>query len=278
MNMLAARLFSTMVTVSVVSAVFMVSGCSQLDGNKADAEGVAFVSHILDEQKGSWKPEKLSAVVSKEMSEKDVQNTTDLYESLLGPIKSFEVPKSKNGSTSVNIGTTVKPIYTATYVSQLVCEKGPAVFAAAVSRYGTKWELDSFDLDSESSRKAANEKGAMAIAPATAILHSALDNWDSNVIEQAASTKMVADLKKTPLFLPGLFKASSIGLGKVMKYPELKIQGLSEINDIELVHLSLSQVECEKGKADIFCAMTNENGKWKVHGFSIESSSRAAVK
>ena len=73
MNMLAARLFSTMFTVSVVSAVFIVSGCSQLDGNKADAEGVALVSHILDEQKGSWKPEKLAAVVNKAVSVKDGQ-------------------------------------------------------------------------------------------------------------------------------------------------------------------------------------------------------------
>lgn len=73
MNMLAARLFSTMFTVSVVSAVFMVSGCSQLDVNKTDAEGVAFISHILDEQKGSWKAEKLAAVVNKAVSEKDVQ-------------------------------------------------------------------------------------------------------------------------------------------------------------------------------------------------------------
>ncbi|MFA7336978.1 MAG: hypothetical protein WC028_09360 [Candidatus Obscuribacterales bacterium] len=73
MNMLAARLFSTMFTVLMVSAVFMVSGCSQLDGNKADVEGVAFVSHILDEQKGRWKPEKLAAVVNKTVSEKDVQ-------------------------------------------------------------------------------------------------------------------------------------------------------------------------------------------------------------
>ena len=73
MNMLAARVFSTMFTVSVVSAVFMVSGCSQLDVNKTDAEGVAFISHILDEQKGSWKPEKLAAVVNKAVSEKDGQ-------------------------------------------------------------------------------------------------------------------------------------------------------------------------------------------------------------
>jgi hypothetical protein len=78
--------------------------------------------------------------------------------------------------------------------------------------------------------------------------------------------------------LPGLFKASSVGLGKVTKYPELKIQGLSEINGAEVVKFLLPRVECEKGKADIFCAMTNENGKWKVCGFSIESSKRAAVK
>jgi hypothetical protein len=51
----------------------MVSGCSQLDVNKTDAEGVAFISHILDEQNGSWKPEKLAAVVNKAVSEKDVQ-------------------------------------------------------------------------------------------------------------------------------------------------------------------------------------------------------------
>ncbi|CAN5277626.1 hypothetical protein BH11CYA1_BH11CYA1_10090 [soil metagenome] len=272
MNISAARLLSS------AFAVLLVAGCSQLDTGKTDADGTAFVTHILEDQKGSWKPDKLAAVVNKSVTEKDVQKATDLYATVIGSLTSFEVPKSKNARTSVNIGTSEKPNYTATYASKLVCEKGPATFAAAVSRYGTQWQLDSFDIDSENIRKTVNDKAALATTEAKALLHNALDNWDSKVIEQSASVKLTADLKKNPLLLPGLFKASSIALGKVKKYPELKIQGMSEIDGAEVVKLVLPQVEFEKGKADVFCGMTKEDGKWKVCGFRIQGGNRPAVK
>ncbi len=264
MNNFANRLPAFVVT------ILLLAGCGLADSEKTGVEGNKFVSAILTDQIDGWKPDKLVPVLSKKVSAKDVEKIVTLYSESLGPLKSFSVPKSDNGRASVYIGTEEKPNFTGTYSSKLVCANGPADFTAAVSRYGTKWQLDSLDIESELIRTAVEGKIAPAAHEANVVLHKALDTWDPNVIVKAASVKMGEDIKRSPLVLPGIFKTSSLALGKVKKYPKLQLQGLDQINGVEVVKGALHKIQFEKGEADVFCSMVNEDGKWKVAGFKIE--------
>jgi hypothetical protein len=254
---------------AISMALLTLSSCAVPDQKKATAEGGAYVTQILEGQKGEWNTAAILPECNPKVTEADVKSVFAIYSKALGPLESFDQPKSEDASARVGFhvgNTTPEPDFKGTYKATLVCKKGPASFTAAITRRGEKWQLEQFVIEGDAIKKAMQGEETETKEIADRILSAALKNWDASVLAAEAAPKVLPKQA-----IEGLFTGAKLALGRLKKYPGVTSFNSTQSGGRELVSCRADKVEFERGKAAVTLTLTKDAGMWKVAGINFKS-------
>lgn len=246
-------------------AVLATCGCTSFpDTAKIDAEGKAFATKIMEEQKPHWDAQAMEKYIpGSNTNAADLNKLIQRYSEGLGDptsVSAFE------GSYKVQAGINV-PDYQGAYKAELTCTKGKGTVNLSVAHKDGKWFMTNFNVISSDLAPHDREREAFVKEVATAIAKS----WRTEDLNTYGSKLFKKQYKEAELPMKAMF-AGARSLGAFKSCRDSKFLGIGEFQGADTFSYEVLS-DYEKGEANMMITVTKEGSKWRLAGFRVQGRS-----
>ncbi len=238
-------------------------GCSGLpDAAKLDADGKAFASKVMDEQKPHWNAQAIENYLpGHRTNEADLEKLVQRYSEAMGEpisISKFEGPYKVQAGFNV-------PDYQGAYKADLTCTKGKGTVNVSVLHKDGKWFLINFNVVSPELAPKDKEREAFVKEVANTICQ----NWHTEDLNNYGTKFFQKQFEKAELPMKALF-AGGRALGTFRAVREPKFLGIGEYQGADTFSYEVIS-DYEKGSAQMMITVAKDGQKWRLAGFQVQA-------